>query len=231
MIKIKGYFYFSVLLFCSFSIFPGCNSKSAENLEPANEGVSRADSWWEERHRKAIAADNSKAKVLFLGDSITQNWEEDNFGLGIWQQHYGDRAVNLGFSGDKTQHLLWRIENGEIDSMSPDYTVLLIGTNNAQDYSAQEIASGVNAIIDVIEKKLPDTQLILHRIFPRGEVTDPLREVIDTASEQFSQRAQISDKITYLDINEQFLDVEGNIPKYIMADGLHPINKRLCYLG
>jgi beta-glucosidase len=92
----------------------------------------------------------------------------------------------MGFSGDKTQHLLWRIEHGEIDNMSPEYTILLIGTNNAEDYTADEIANGVNAIIDIIEEKLPNTHLILHRIFPRGEVTDPLREVTNAASILFS---------------------------------------------
>jgi len=205
-----------------FLVLLGCKSDSTE---PANQGIARADSWWQQRHNNILAADNSKAKILFLGDSITHNWESASFGFGIWQQYYGDSAVNLGFSGDKTQHLLWRIEHGEIDDMSPEFVVLLIGTNNAKEYSADDIASGVNAVIDVIVQKLPNTQLIVHRIFPRGPTNDPIRKVTDAASQQLNQRATTSDNITYLDINASFLDGQDNIPEDIMADGLHPSTK------
>jgi lysophospholipase L1-like esterase len=109
--------------------------------------------------------------------------------------------------------------------MSPEYTILLIGTNNAKDYTAAEIANGVNAIIDIIEKKLPNTHLILHRILPRGAATEPLREVTNAASILFSRRANSSDKITYLDINAFFVDGQGNIPSDIMLDGVHPSTK------
>jgi len=182
--------------------------------------VEKTDNWWQTRHKNVLASDFSQAKILFLGDSITQNWEEEEFGYPVWQQYYGDNAVNLGFSADKTQHLLWRITNGEIDNISPEVTILLIGTNNAQDDSAAEIAKGVNAIIDVIENKLPETQLIVHRIFPRGKSTEPLRSVTDEASEIFSQRAN-TPNITYVDINEYFLDGQGDVPQDIMPDGLH----------
>jgi beta-glucosidase len=210
---------FILILLCS------CNYESTEQSESASQGVKRLDSWWQQRHNNILATDKSAVKILFLGDSITQSWENPNFGFIIWQQYYGQSAINMGFSGDKTQHLLWRIEHGEIDNMSPEYTILLIGTNNAEDYTADEIANGVNAIIDVIEEKLPNTHLILHRIFPRGEVTDPLREVTNAASILFSRRANRSDKITHLDINAFFVDGQGNIPSDIMLDGVHPSTK------
>jgi beta-glucosidase len=194
-------------------------------VEAADVPVARVDDWWQVRHEKVLSSDFSQVNVLFIGDSITQNWEGDSFGYSIWKQYYGESAVNLGFSGDKTQHLLWRIQHGEIDDMSPEITVLLIGTNNAEDYSAEEIASGVNAIIDVVLQKLPKTHILVHRIFPRGGVTEPLRKVTDRASEIFSQRENTSDRITYLDINTYFMDGQGNIPEDIMPDGLHPSTK------
>jgi len=213
---------FSILIVVNLS---GCNSATTDQIEATNQATARTDNWWQERHSSVLATDNSKAKILFLGDSITQNWGSPSFGQGIWQQYYGDSAVNLGFSGDKTQHLLWRIEHGEIDDMSPEFTILLIGTNNAKEYSANDIANGVNAIIDVIEQKLPNTKLIVHRIFPRGPANDPVRKITNDASEQLNQRAATSDNITYLDINASFLDGQGNIPEDIMADALHPSTK------
>lgn len=214
-----------MFIITSVLFLTACNSDSSESNEPADRAIAREDSWWLERHENIIARDDSEAKILFLGDSITQNWEKSTFGYNIWQQYYGDDAVNLGFSGDKTQHLLWRLEHGEIDDMSPEFTILLIGTNNAQDYSAAEIASGVSAIIDVLEKKLPNTHLIVHRIFPRDTTDGFLRKVNNEASILFSRRAAASDRISYLDINEFFLDGSGSIPKDIMADGLHPSTK------
>ena len=215
-----------IVFICSCMLFVfACDSDSQVTPEPADIGAARTDSWWLERHNSILATDKTKAKILFLGDSITQGWDAPAFGFSLWQQYYGESAVNLGFSGDKTQHLLWRIENGELDDMSPAFAILLIGTNNAREYSADEIANGVNAIIDVIEQKLPNTQLIVHRIFPRGLVNDPLRKITDGASSQFSQRATTSDNISYLDINSSFLDGQGNIPEDIMVDGLHPSTK------
>jgi beta-glucosidase len=225
MIKIIKITMLKLLLFYCVFLISACNTDSDVGLEPSNKGVAKTDNWWLDRHKKVLATDNSKAKILFIGDSITHNWESPSFGFGIWQQFYGENAVNLGFSGDKTQNLLWRIENGEIDDMSPEITVLLIGTNNAEDYSTDEIASGVNAIIDVVLQKLPKTHILVHRIFPRGVVTDPLRKITDTASEKFSQRANTSDRVTYLDLNTYFIDGQGNIPEDIMADGLHPSTK------
>jgi len=86
--------------------------------------------------------------------------------------------------------------------------------------SGQAIAKGINAIIDTIQEKLPNTKLILHRIFPRGRVNDPLRIVNDLASSIVAARAD-NESIYYVDINQKFLDENGHVPISIMGDGLH----------
>jgi len=222
MNKHLGFINFCLLLGVTLLSLSACRTDLSDKIESADVAVEKTESWWQERHSQILNSDFSKAEILFLGDSITQKWEEPVFGFSIWQQYYGENAVNLGFGGDKTQNLLWRITNGEIDHMSPEVTILLIGTNNAQDYSPEDIAKGINAIVAVIKEKLPETRLIVHRIFPRGDVNEPLRKVTDAASELIAQRTDVSDPdFTYVDINGSFLDSEGNVFVELMPDGVH----------
>ena len=101
--------------------------------------------------------------LLFLGDSITQGWHNNE----VWKRFYGPRhAANFGIGGDRTQHVLWRIENGEIDGIHPRVAVLMIGTNNAGSNSADEIAAGVTAIVQELRKRLPETKVLLLGVFP-----------------------------------------------------------------
>ncbi len=218
------------VLLSSFIVFSlvSCNSSSNESDSNESESITatqRNISWWQQRHQDILSADKSAVKLLFLGDSITQQWQHEEYGLPIWQQYYGDEfAFNMGFSGDKTQHLLWRIENGELNGVSPDVTVLMIGTNNAEDDSAEDIAQGINLIIEQVQLKLPQTKLIVHRIFSRGNADNPARLITDAASGIISSGANEKSFI-YVDINELFEDGEGNVPKNIMYDGLHLTTK------
>jgi beta-glucosidase len=197
-----------------------CNTSSTES--GPTDATPRSNSWWQERHQDILNTDKSDVKLLFLGDSITQQWETPEYGLPIWEQYYKEGyAFNMGFSGDKTQHLLWRIRNGELDGMSPEVTILMIGTNNTEDKDTPEdIALGINLIIDEVQLKLPNTKLVVHRIFSRGSVDSPVRLITNAASLIISERAN-DDSIIYVDINERFEDGLGNIPKNIMYDGLH----------
>lgn len=202
----------------------GGGSREESTVDPTH-ATQRNISWWQQRHQDILSADKSAVKLLFLGDSITQQWQHEEYGLPIWQQYYGDEfAFNMGFSGDKTQHLLWRIENGELEGVAPEYTVLMIGTNNIEDDNAEEIAKGINLIIEQVQLKLPQTKLIVHRIFSRGNADDPARLITDAASSIIYSKANEKPFI-YVDINERFEDGEGNVPKSIMYDGLHLTTK------
>lgn len=164
-----------------------------------------------------------KIGVLFLGDSITAGWGRAK---DVWDQHFGKYdPANFGIGGDRTQHVLWRIENGELDGISPKVLVLMIGTNNI-GYPAEEILKGDKKIVAEIQRKLPDTRILLLGIFPRG--ADPknpgvagMRAKIKAVNQEL---AKLDDgkKVRYLDIGDKFLDAEGNLPADIMPDALHP---------
>jgi lysophospholipase L1-like esterase len=133
---------------------------------------------------------NDRAKqgdvdLLFLGDSITEGWAGS--GRKVWEKYYGNRkAMNAGVGGDRTQHVLWRLDNGNIDGIHPKLAVIMIGTNNSNnnDNTAEEIADGVKAIVKEVHEKLPETKILLLGIFPRGATTDEQLEKIITRNGQ-----------------------------------------------
>ena len=100
----------------------------------------------------------------------------------MWTKYYADRnALNLGFSGDRTENVLWRLQNGEIDGIAPKLAVIMIGTNNTGHRSdpPEQIAAGVQAILSELQQRLPDTKVLLLAIFPRGaDKDDPMRRTM-----------------------------------------------------
>ena len=151
----------------------------------------------------------------------------DNAGKEMWDKYYAPRkAVNMGFGGDRTQHVLWRFDHGAIDGISPKLAILMIGTNNSngEDNTAEEIADGIKAICAEMRAKLPKTKILMLAIFPRGEKPSPQREKNAQASLLASQIAD-NDMIYYLDINHEFLEADGTLSKEIMPDLLHPKEK------
>jgi lysophospholipase L1-like esterase len=159
--------------------------------------------------------------LIFIGDSITHGWE--GAGKAVWQKFYAKRnAVNLGIGGDRTQHVLWRLENGNIDGISPKLAVIMIGTNNSGGNKPEDIAEGVKAIVEKLQAKLPQTKVLVLGIFPRGPNNqDRLRQVNAKTNEIISKLAD--DKaVFYLDIGQKFLKDDGTLGKDIMPDLLHP---------
>ena len=200
-------------------IFVTCVSTWAQNA--AIVPVPRAQAWWTARHD----AINERVKqanpnLLMIGDSITQGWEAA--GKALWDQYYAPRnAVNLGISGDRTEHVLWRLENGNIEGIKPKVAVIMIGTNNSRDNSAQEIAAGVAAIVEKLRTELPDTKLLLLAIFPRERTPSDYRAKLTEASAAFSKLAD-GKMVHYLDIADVFLEEDGTLPEAVMPDALHP---------
>jgi beta-glucosidase len=158
--------------------------------------------------------------LIFLGDSITQAWEGG--GKGVWEEFYGKRnAVNLGISGDRTQHVLWRLEHGNIDGISPKLAVLMIGTNNSGTNSPEQIADGVKAIVEKLKAKLPQTKVLILAIFPRGaDSGDPRRKVNEGANAIIAKLAD-GKQVHFLDIGKGFLAADGTLSKEVMPDLLH----------
>ena len=161
------------------------------------------------------------ADLIFIGDSITQGWE--GAGKEAWEKHYAKRnAVNLGIGGDRTQHVLWRLDHGNIDGIQPKLAVLMIGTNNSNrdDNSAEEIGAGIEAIVKRLREKLPQTKVLILAIFPRGEQPNPQREKNAKASEIAAKLAD-NKMVYFLDIGPKFLGDGGALSKDIMPDYLH----------
>jgi len=182
-----------------------------------------------ELHEKFLArAKAGPIGVLFLGDSITEGW---NKAPHIWEHYYAKyQPANFGIGGDQTQHVIWRIENGELDGISPKVLVLMLGTNNSGSHTAEQIAAANRKIVQLIRTRLPDTKILLLAIFPRGP-----RKARDGSPEPWEKRmaviraanadlATLDDgkTIRFLDINARFLGNDGTIPNIIMPDQLHP---------
>jgi beta-glucosidase len=165
--------------------------------------------------------------VVFLGDSITQAWESS--GKDVWDKTYAPRhAVNFGIGGDRTQHVLWRIEHGNLDGLAhpakgqpPKLAIIMIGTNNTGSDSAAQIAEGIGAVVKATREKLPDAKVLLLGVFPRSEKpTDPIRAKITEINTAIAKLAD-GGSVTYLDIGSKFTSPDGTISKEIMPDLLH----------
>ncbi len=168
---------------------------------------------------KSFLAQTKKGQIdlLFLGDSITQGWNENT----VWQRYYGPRhAANFGIGGDRTQHVLWRIQNGELDGILPRVTVLMIGTNNVHDDTPDEIAQGIKTIVAELRNRLPKTQVLLLGVFPRSQKPDAARERIKTINEKIA-RLDDGSHVRYLDIGKAFVNADGTIAPEVMPDYLH----------
>jgi len=180
------------------------------------------DKNWEKRHEGF----NEQAKkgdydLLFIGDSITDGWRGG--GKQAWEKFYASRKpLNLGIGGDRTQHVLWRLENGNIEGLHPKLAVLMIGTNNSNgnDNTAEEIGAGIQAIVKKLREKLPETKVLVLAIFPRGEKPSPQREKNAKASEIAAQLAD-GKNVFFLDIGPKFLTEDGTLSREIMPDLLH----------
>ncbi len=177
--------------------------------------------WWRGNCAR-IMADikkmNGQIDLAFVGDSITARWR----GGENWNKHWGSyRAVNMGIGGDRTQNVLWRLENGELDGYKAKVFVVMIGTNNLWEKNADpaDAAAGVKAIVDLIRSKHPESKILLLSIFPRGEKPNPGREKIKAVNEIISKYA--GGPVYYMDIGNKFLQPDGTISKEVMKDYLH----------
>ncbi|HEX4349671.1 MAG TPA: GDSL-type esterase/lipase family protein [Verrucomicrobiae bacterium] len=160
--------------------------------------------------------------IEFIGDSITQGWE--GAGKDVWQEFYGQRKViNMGVSGDRTQHVLWRFEQGQLDGVKAKAAIVMIGTNNSNkdDNSEADILEGVTAIVNQIRQRQPDTKILLMAIFPRGQTFGAQRGKILQVNETLA-KLDDSKNIFYIDIGPQLIESDGSISKSMMRDYLHP---------
>jgi len=171
-------------------------------------------SFWNEQNREISIS-------CFFGDSITNRWPR--VGEESWLKLAPYKPANFGIEGDCTEHLLWRIEHGELDEISPKIVVLLIGSNNVfyfADETPEWVARGIEKIITVIQKRSPGSRVLLFGIFPRDEKGSRVRRTIAAVNREI-QRLDNGAHLRFVDIGAQFLDGDGNIPADIMPDKAH----------
>jgi beta-glucosidase len=163
--------------------------------------------------------------LLFIGDSITDFWPRK--AAATWQKFEPYQPADFGVSGDRTEHVLWRIEHGELDGLKPKATVIMIGTNNVGHFTDEKpewAAAGVKKILDEVHKRMPETKVLLLGVFPRDAAGSPKRQAVEAINNIISTYANGKDTI-YLDIGDKFLDDKGELPKDVMPDKLHPSEK------
>jgi len=209
--------------FCALLVLLFAATTYAEDPKPLHDAIKpvpRAGGWMN-RH-KAMNARVAKGNVdlVFIGDSITQGWE--GRGKGVWAEFYGKRnAVNLGIGGDRTQHVIWRLDNGNLEGITPKAAVIMIGTNNSGSNSPAQIAEGVTAIVRQLQKKTPQTKILLLATFPRGATPADKRRQVNEKSNAIVSKLAADDNVEYLDIGQKFLGEDGSLSKDIMPDLLH----------
>jgi lysophospholipase L1-like esterase len=188
---------------------------------------------WLKRHEGfvEIARTPARCDLLFLGDSITDQWRSK--GRAIWDREYAPHgAVNFGISGDRTQHLLWRLQNGEIGTLRPKVVVLMIGTNNVGfegdqkrvRNTAPQIAEGIRANVAYLRRQLPQAKILLLGVFPRGDPDSPARADVTEVNRRIA-RLHDGRRVFFLDIGPAFLGADGTLAADIMPDKLHPTPK------
>lgn len=182
---------------------------------------SKRGDWWCNRmlqKRNQIAAAKGEIDLVFFGDSITHNWEgAGRRSLAELSKTYS--ILDIGYGGDRTQHLVWRGLNGELDGYKAKCVMLMIGTNNREP--VEDVAKGVRRVLDVIAEKQPQAKTLLLPIFPRGNGPADARRVANEKANAIIKGYADGEKVIWVDFNAKFLDANGDT-KWIMPDRLHP---------
>jgi len=190
-------------------------------------GEAREGEWWMKRHQSMNQNARKQHDLLFIGDSITQGWE--GTGKGTWEKYYGNRkALNLGISGDRTEHVIWRLNNGNLrNQKKAKAAVVMIGTNNT-GHSMQdptEVRDGLERIISTLRARCPQAKILLLGVFPRGVNPDDAKRKNNIEINNLISKFHNGERIHYLDISDKFLTEDGILTKEVMPDALHPRQK------
>ena len=212
--------------------FAKADGKETADQAPAesrHQAIKRTDAKSIAAHEQLLAkAKQGRIDVYFEGDSITRRWGATDYPrfLAQWKrQFHGRNAANFGWGGDTTQNILWRLQNGELNGVSPKVFVLQAGTNNlpstgpADKGKVDEVVTGIKAIIDVFQQRAPGAAIVLTGVFPRSQNMS-LKEAIEQINTQLS-KLDDGKKIRFLNINDRIADRDGKLLAGMSSDGLH----------
>ena len=177
---------------------------------------------WLAKHDAFVArANQGDVDVLFLGDSIVEFFATR--GAAVWEREIAPlgNVVDFGIQGDRTQFVLWRARNGELDGSNARVVVVMVGTNNLATATPDNVARGVAAIVDTVRERLPNAIVVLNAILPRGTPSDPVRTKLADVNSRLAAFAD-GTHVRWLDAGGAFVDADGAIPAALMPDKLHP---------
>lgn len=218
-----------IIFIFGISLFTGCQVQpDGSALEPTDK---LNQSWWKERHELVLSKLHKDPQLILIGNSILHALDEEDR-QDVWEKYLNlYRTVNMGFSGDRTENVIWRLQNGELDGIHPSVALILIGTNNTdgnhykQITQPKELAAAIWKISHIIRERLPETQILLLGILPYGYKPN-YRDNINKATNEIIKSFSQKDKhIHYMDIGSIYLDENGKVRKDLMPDFLHPNEK------
>lgn len=185
----------------------------------------RVVEWWFARHAEKIGEmSKGDVELMMIGDSITHGFNGE--GAKVWKEHFEPRkAINLGFGGDRTQHVLWRLEHLPEVKKAPKGAVVLIGTNNIGwgSDTPKQAADGIQAVVLKLKDLYPETKVLVLAVFPRRREPDHrFRQQINEINSQLPELLNGMKNVTLLDIGPRFLDEKGFLLEGVMPDTTHP---------
>ncbi|HLP24123.1 MAG TPA: GDSL-type esterase/lipase family protein [Acidobacteriota bacterium] len=204
-------------------------AQTAKPYDPSIGAPKRGNAHFYELHAQDLKRAKQPMQLLFIGDSITEGWGK---APDIWAANYEKyQAANFGISGDRTEHVIWRIEDGVLKGVQPKVVVLMLGTNNSGEHTGEQIAAADKKIVELIRANIPEAKVLLLAIFPRGPRKDKEGKIVDDGVKRMQViheanaiLAKLDDgkNVRFLDIGAKFLDADGKIPDAVMPDQLHP---------
>lgn len=205
---------------------PAVSTPKHQSVIPAP----RIAEWWFARQAEKIGLMNKgDIDLLMVGDSITNNFENEQVGLKVWEEYFVPlKAINLGFGGDRTEHVLWRLDHLPVMKVTPKAAVVLIGTNNIcwGSDTPKQAAEGVQAIVRKLKAIYPEMKVLVLGVFPRRRNFDhPHRKQIMELNSYLPERLKDIKGVTFRDIGPAFLDDNGFLSEEMMPDTTHPSEK------
>lgn len=204
------------------------NSTPEITQNPAALSVKGEGEWWIERHQTILSRLEKDPELILIGNSIFHSLDNENR-QEVWEKYLDQyRAVNMGFSGDRTENVIWRLQNGSIDNINPKVAVILIGTNNTDGNhylnisTPEELAGGIWKICEIVQEKLPDTKILIMGILPYGYKPNHRNNINKATNSLVSRFPDKNPHISYVEISQIYLDNEGKVNNELMPDYLHP---------
>jgi len=195
---------------------------------PAALPVKGEGEWWSQRHQTIVNSLEKDPELILVGNSIFHSLDNEDR-KEVWEKYLDQyHTVNMGIGGDRTENVIWRLQNGSLEDIHPRLAVILIGTNNTDGNhylnisTPEELAGGIWEICKTIREKLPETKILLMGILPYGYKPNHRDNINKATNNLIKNFAEKDSGIHYIEIGQIYLDAEGKVNKQLMPDYLHP---------